>query len=243
MNFFFTQIIKDLIKLKEEEKNILKGDDMEKAIQLEKKPKGFLSWFKSKKDEKDIKSNSEINDMDNNEDINDLKKKITKLKNKIKELENTITKEKDNNINMKKRINELESELKVEKNNNLKLKEKYEKEKKLNDPVKEIMELISKLNKKDMENMKTKLNSSFLLSEENLINIIFTSFEEDFYFPISCKITEKFNTIENLLYKEYPELMKDNNYFKCNGKEINKKKSLAENKIRNSDIITLMTKV
>jgi len=74
---------------------------------------------------------------------------------------------------------------------------------------------------------------------EKLISIIFTSSDENMFYSIICKNTQKFTELETKLYNEYPEYSKSNNYFLINGNIVDKDKSLDENKIRNHDIILL----
>jgi hypothetical protein len=59
---------------------------------------------------------------------------------------------------------------------------------------------------------------------------------------MSYENIEKFSTIENDFFEEHPELKKKDNNFMCNGRKINKKKSLKDNNIKNKDIIILMSK-
>ena len=53
--------------------------------------------------------------------------------------------------------------------------------------------------------MKLSRYSIELNEDEKLINVIFTSINEDIYFPVICKNTDKFNIIENKFYENYPE--------------------------------------
>ena len=74
---------------------------------------------------------------------------------------------------------------------------------------------------------------------EKLISVIFTSSDQNMYYSVICKNTEKFIKLEQKLYTDYPEYSKSDNFFMINGNRVNKDKSLDENKIRNSDIIIL----
>ena len=74
---------------------------------------------------------------------------------------------------------------------------------------------------------------------EKIISVIFNSFDEDIYYSIICKNTDNFKEIEKKFYEKYPEYKNTKNYFIVNGKEIDKTKNLDENKIKNSDIITI----
>ena len=102
-------------------------------------------------------------------------------------------------------------------------------------------DIIIKKQEDEIDKLKEKLSEyPFELSKgENLISVIFTSSDENMYYSVICKNTEKFIELEQKLYKDYPEYSKSDNYFLINGKRVNKAKSLDENKIRNSDIIIL----
>ena len=74
---------------------------------------------------------------------------------------------------------------------------------------------------------------------EQLMTVIFISDDQKVHYSFICKNTDKFNDLESKLYKIYPEFSKTNNYFKANNLTITKSKDLDDNKIKNSDIITL----
>ena len=74
---------------------------------------------------------------------------------------------------------------------------------------------------------------------EKIISVIFSSFDQNIYHSIICKNTDNFKEIEKKFYEKYPEYRNTKNYFIVNGKEIDKTKNLDENKIKNSDIITI----
>jgi len=226
---------------------------------------GFFSWFKTENGEDKInedknKIQEKINDIDKKEKNEELNKEIKKLNDeiknekeknkeynkKIKELNEEIKKEKEKNEELNKKIKELNEEIKKEKDTNLKFKERIKKIEKfenidLNNPINKIIELMEKLEKKENEIKELKLKSK-TLTEENLINIIFISNEEDIYWSISCKNTEKFNSLENLFYEKYPELIEFDIYYECKGSKINTLKTLKENNIQNNNIITLIKK-
>ena len=100
--------------------------------------------------------------------------------------------------------------------------------------------VIKELNN-EVYKLKEKLSRyPFELSKgEKLISVIFTSSDQNMYYSVICKNTEKFIELEKKLYTDYPEYSESNNYFMLNGNIVNKEKSLDENKIRNNDIIIL----
>ena len=75
---------------------------------------------------------------------------------------------------------------------------------------------------------------------DKFISIIFTSTDQVIHYSIVCKIEDYFSQIEQKLYKEYPEYNNSNNVFISQGNLIQKDKSLKDNKIKNSDVITLI---
>ena len=209
--------------------------------------------------------NKEINDLKkelNNKDkiindykiqIDNLNEKIVKLTNSLNDKEKIIKEEKkikneknkvikdleNNNEKLRKELKDLTNEI-----NEMKLKEKNFKE--INDLIKgdlkneKFIELIEKLEAKEKEIKEIKSRFPFELSKnEKLISIIMVSTDQKIHHSFICKNTDKFTKVEYLLYEIYPEYMETDNYFILNGNKINKYKSLEENKIKNSDIITL----
>ena len=69
--------------------------------------------------------------------------------------------------------------------------------------------------------------------------IIFISGDQNIHYAIICKNTDKFNSIENLLYEVYPEFQESENFFTVNGQKINKSKTMKQNNIKPSSIIML----
>ena len=78
-----------------------------------------------------------------------------------------------------------------------------------------------------------------LMENEKLMTVIIISGDQKVHYSIICKNTQKFTEIEHKLYQKYKEYLESENYFLASGKKINKYKSLEENNIKNSDIITL----
>ena len=114
-----------------------------------------------------------------------------------------------------------------------------EKEKELNEKEiklreKEIM-LSNESNKKEVEDK----NNKFM--KKNIITIKIVSFDQSVNFSISCNKNDNFVKIEELLYNSYPKYKDSENYFVCNGRKINKYRTLKENGIRNNDVISLNT--
>ena len=149
---------------------------------------------------------------------------IIDLKNKINEYEKQINEEKRKVKDLDKKLKENESKGGIS--------SKYNSEK--------ILELMEEINKKNKEI--EQIRNSFPIKinpGEKLMTVIFVSTDQKIHYAIICKNTDKFSTLENKLYDEYPEFSENENYFLVNGNRINRYKDLDYNKIKNSDIVTL----
>ena len=160
--------------------------------------------------------------------------KIEDLKKRIKELEESL-KEKDIIINdlknEKKKLSIKNNQLNIEKNN---INEK------LNKIILESNEQMNK-NEKIIKQYELKI-SQFPFdysSEEKMISIIFTSYDENIMSSFICKNTDVFKFVENKFYEKYSEYKGLDNNFISNGRKVDKNKSLDENKIKNNDSITI----
>ena len=100
--------------------------------------------------------------------------------------------------------------------------------------------IIKELNN-EIDKLKEKLSRYplELSNGEKLLSVIFTSSDQNMFYSIICKNTQKFIELEKKLYNDYPEYSKSDNYFMVNGNRVDKTKSLDKNKIRNNDVIIL----
>ena len=147
--------------------------------------------------------------------------------NKLKRENNQI---KNENYELKKQINELK--MKSNNPNN-----KYQN---INDNKDEIIALLKKIENKENEIKQIRQKIPYeLKSGEELMPIIFISCDQKIHYAFICKNTDKFNTIENLLYEVYPEYEESENYFTVNGRKIIKSKTMQQNNIKPSSIIML----
>ena len=156
-----------------------------------------------------------------------MKENIIELENRIKELENLL-KEKDNIID---KLENKNKQLNIEYN---KLNEK------LNKKISESREQIRKKEKiiKEYELKISQFPFEFSPGEK-IISIIFISSDENIISSFICKNTDSFKVLENKFYEKYSEYKDLDNIFISNGRNINRNKSLDENKIKNNDIITI----
>ena len=170
---------------------------------------------------------------------------------KIKELEQEILIEKNNNIKLTEKIKELEKKINLNVENK-KISKNNENRNLIEDLNEKLINLNNNINNninKDRLNelleeirTKDKIISNYpmqLLEGEKLISLIVESTDQKVHYSCICKNTDKFNKIENILYEAYPEYKKSENNFFVNGNKINKYKSLDFNKIKNNDIIML----
>ena len=189
----------------------------------------------------------ELDKNSSNEKIKELEVINENLKKQINELEKKINNEENRNNLLNEKIEELQKLLN-EKEKNLKEDKKLLKDsnEELDTPQdnskninnEKIIKLMEEIKEKENEIKELKSKLPFELSKnENLMTIIFKSFDQNIHYSLICKNTQIFNQVEILLYKIYPEYKETENFFIVNGNKINRFKSLEENKIKNSDII------
>ena len=104
--------------------------------------------------------------------------------------------------------------------------------------VNQINNLMNTIEKKDEEikqlNMKLKNND---LSD--IIAVNFISNNGVVNYPTSCKGNQPFYEIEEKLYQYYPECKERRSFFLYNGKEIQRFKTINENKIKDGGVILM----
>ena len=188
---------------------------------------------------------SNNNQMDN--ENKKLKDTITKLNNEIINLNsklNGLQKDKEiitkENAELKKQNNNLLQQLKkikddtINKLNNININND-------NSNEKEIIKLLNEklqMKEKEIIDLKNKLanNPNDL---RNLMTVIFISTDQGIHYSLICEKTDKFVELEKKLYEIYPNYSECENYYTANGGVIKKFKTLEENKIKNSQVITL----
>ena len=189
----------------------------------------------------EVKESNNENKASNNE-IYELKKEIEKLKYENKKLRDELTIEKSNNKKLNEELNNKND--KIEKLNE-ELKNKNNQScTQLNNKVNELQ---TNLNNMIIEIEKLKKEKTELINQinnlknpdEKIICAQFKSVDQNIDLAIPCKDTDIFVQLEEKLYELYPEYKETNNFFTCNGLNINRFKSLKDNKIKNSDKILL----
>ena len=205
---------------------------------LEKELKNLIKKYDTKKDwdfsygEQNLNiSQKEI------ERLKSIEKNYISLQNILNEYKGENSKLKEENNKIKKENNDLRVEI-----NGLRQRSNNQNNnnKNINDNKDEIISLLKKLEIKENEIKQIKQNFPYeLKSGEKLMPIIFISIDQKIHYAFICKNTDKFNSIENLLYEVYPEYQENENYFTVNGIKIIKSKTMEQNNIKPSSIIIL----
>ena len=194
--------------------------------------------LKNKKLESEInRLNNIINQKNQNEtnEIRQLKDEIKKYEKKCDNYKKEIDNLKKENIKLNEELLKSNKIIGAIQNNQIgnndlnKLKDdnavlRYQ----LNMKDKEINDLKSKINNKDI---KVNLN--------DIMVIYFTPTDSSFYQGIKCVKTETFAEVEEKLCKEHNELRNTNNMFTANAFPILRFKTIAENNIKDGDVIQL----
>ena len=190
-----------------------------------------------------VKEKPKENNDQNNQKIQELMEIIESLRKQITELEKQLNIEKDQNQNLLKElqdlkdkiklIQDLENKLEEEKNKNKILKDKNEKKKKK--IYKNIKGLLKGYDIK--QEAIQKIISKLTGQNKDIIKVNFISTDQQINCSLECNKNEKFNKLENLLYKQYPQFNDPKTYFIVNGIKVEKDKTLEENKIKNNDTI------
>ena len=168
--------------------------------------------------------------------INQLENENKILNDKLSEKEKEIQLLKSNEIDYINKIKQYENEIQKLKKDNNDLISSIQN----NDSKDKIISLMEELKIKENEIKQLKAKFPFDLNDgDKLMTIIFSSIEEDLYYTIICKNTDKFNKIENMLYDAYPQYLESENYFIVNGKKMIKSKTIEQNNIKYGEIIII----
>ena len=181
-------------------------------------------------------SYNNIKKNENNGNGNTLKNEIEKLKKDIIRLNNENNSLKNENQKLKNDNQNLKSQINI-------------KDKTLNQYILKINELNNTLSNKkieidnlnnEMKNLKINNNQkNRYIREDELLIIQFKSIDQKVDVPYTCKNTDIFVRIEEMLYNEYPEYKDLNTYFTVNGHVVKRFRTIKENNIKNKDKILL----
>ena len=101
----------------------------------------------------------------------------------------------------------------------------------------------NKMFENDKENEEKIFVKIFNINEikKDAMSIRFITPERDANCLVKCFATDKFVTVEEKFYEEYPMFRETNNIFLCNGSKITRFRTLKENRIEDGDIIIVIT--
>jgi len=134
------------------------------------------------------------------------------------------------------------------KNQNFNLRMEIEQLKnKLNKEKKMIYQFKKETNKKitELENYNKKIEKlqsifPFKISEDDkIITTIFMTSDQNIYYSMICKSTEKFIELEKRLYIKFPEYKEVKKHYYANGHKIDVNKTIEDNKIKDNEIIII----
>ena len=97
------------------------------------------------------------------------------------------------------------------------------------------------INKNDeiyISNQKIK-GLNFKMERHKTLSIIFCTINKKILFPMICKNTDTIKVLEKEIYKKYPEISYNENYFSFKGQIIDKNKSLEKNNIKDGAMIII----
>ena len=105
----------------------------------------------------------------------------------------------------------------------------------MEDEIKDLNNTINKLNQDNNDLIKEK--------ENEIISVLFiTQRNQDILnYSMACRKTDLFSSLEERLYKDFPKYKNIKKYFMANNNRISESKTLEENKIKNNDIISIVT--
>ena len=153
---------------------------------------------------------------------------------------------KNNYSNNNKKIIELENKLKETKRIIEDQKFINSLENKLKESEIIIMKLNTSINQKniDIKNLIEKKKNLFLENKllycQDIMCINFISNDQKINYAVVCRSNQIFAEIEEKLYQNYPEYRSTNNNFISKGKIILRFQTLAENHLKNGDIVMMI---
>ena len=214
--------------------NFKQNNNAPNNIQIEKKLNDEI--LKNKKLESEInRLNNIINQINQNESnqIRKLKDEIEKYKNKCDIYKKEIENLKKENIKLNEELSKSNKIIGAIQNNKIVNNELN----KLRDDN-AVLRYQLDIKDKEINNLKSK-NKKTKVDIDDIIVIYFTPTDSSFYQEIKCVKTETFAEVEEKLCKEHNELRNTNNMFTVNALPILRFKTIAENNIKDGDVIQL----
>ena len=224
------------------------------------KSKSFINFIPNFKQNNNAPNNIQIEKKLNDEILKNkkLESEINRLNNIINQINqnesNQIRKLKDEIEKYKNKCDIYKKEMENLKKENIKLNEELSKSNKIIGAIQNNKIVNNELNKlrddnavlryqldikdKEINNLKLK-NKDIKFNLDDIIVIYFTPTDSSFYQGIKCVKTETFAEVEEKLCKEHNELRNTNNMFTANAFPILRFKTIAENHIKDGDVIQL----
>lgn len=161
---------------------------------------------------------------------------INKISDKLENLSEDFNNNESQN-RFGSQINELRIKLDEEKKKNQSLMNKNNDLKKSND---EYSSKIQKLENELKQKAKNKQDNSLAFIDPKTImavNFMSMGLSDIYHYALPCTDTDLFIKLEEKLYDDFPQYKNYETYFVCRGKRIKIFKTLAQNGIKNNDII------
>ena len=203
------------------------------------------------------KNINNYNNRDNSNLITQLNYQINALKEENSKLKQELNNVKNNNFNYIKEINEYKTKLNqcINQINNLKsmIKDLSNKNHESKNNILQNNKQFNKSGNYDnsiyelinhIDLFKKKLGFDLDKNDNLMIVNISSADQRTFNHSFICKNTLQFSILENMMYNIYPKYREYCNrlYFSIKGRQVNRSKTLAENGIKNMDVITLSVK-
>ena len=104
----------------------------------------------------------------------------------------------------------------------------------------EIKNKNEEINKLKIELKNKNVSNPKLVSYDDILIINFTSTDQIIHKSFKCIKNDIFSHLEEKIYNDYPEYRETNNTLLCNGKQILRFKTIAENNINEDSTIILV---
>ena len=211
---FYKEKCEEEKKLKEREEMACKSKEKKSILEEERN---------KRKEEEEVKQR-------NNSQINNYIQQIVDLKNQLNDEKEKNKKLLVENNNLKEKIKELDNEI-----NKIQGLEKQIKllQNKLDQKNIEIQNIL-KTNKKPYEITSIEPGEKIIV-----VNFVSMATQEISNFGLECKNTDLFVSLEERLYKEFPQFKTSDAYYLVNTKRIKRFLTLEQNGIKRNDIISI----
>ena len=84
-----------------------------------------------------------------------------------------------------------------------------------------------------------KITNNIKEDSKEIITFYIKSIDQLLNCKVSCKSSDKFNTIMNAIFEKEPLFIEEVGFFVCNGNKVNEYKTIKENEIKNNDVVLM----